>query len=81
MTPYELYLVAQVYKEKREEEHKEKITLAYINAAWTAQWFGKNKPRPLAKILEGMNPKKAMTDEEMLKQVKALNTMLGGEVK
>lgn len=83
MTPYQLYLVADVYKEKREEESKEKITLAYINAMWTIQWLNKksNHPKPLKEILEGIKPKKPMSDAQMLAVVKNLNAIFGGEVK
>lgn len=80
MTPYQLTLHAKVYGEKREEENKEKITLAYINAMWTYQWFGKKKPESLEKIINN-KPKEAMTDEAMLERVKVLNAIFGGEVK
>lgn len=65
------------YAQRREEEAEEKITLAYINAAWTVQFLGKNKPK-LDKILK--KKKKEMTDNEMLNQVKLLNNLMGGEV-
>lgn len=65
------------YSQKREEEAKEKITLAYINAAWTVQFLGKNKPK-LDKVLN--KKKKEMADKEMLNQVKLLNNLMGGEV-
>lgn len=65
------------YAQRREEEAEEKITLAYINAAWTVQFLGKNKPK-LDKILR--KKKKDMTDNEMLNQVKLLNNLMGGEV-
>lgn len=83
MTPYQLSLYADVYKKKKEEESKNEISLAYINALWTAQWFGKknNHPKPLNEILNNKKSKEIMTDEQMLQHVKMLNAMLGGEVK
>jgi hypothetical protein len=74
----------KTYSEKKKEESKEKLTLAYINAMWTVQWLGKksNHPRPLKEILEAMGKeKKQMSDEEMFMKVKALNALFGGEVK
>ena len=83
MTPYQLALYDDVYSKKQEEESKEKLTLAYINAMWTIQWLGKkqNRPKPLKEILEGNKPKVNMTDDQMLERVKILNAMLGGEIK
>lgn len=72
------------YSEKKKEESKEKLTLAYINAMWTVQWLGKksNHPRPLKEILESIDKdKKQMSDEDMFEKVKALNALFGGEVK
>lgn len=74
----------KTYSEKKKEESKEKLTLAYINAMWTVQWLGKksNHPRPLKEILESIDKdKKQMSDEEMFEKVKALNALFGGEVK
>ena len=74
----------KTYSEKKKEESKEKLTLAYINAMWTVQWLGKksNHPRPLKEILKSIDKdKKQMTDEQMLAKVKILNALFGGEVK
>jgi len=74
----------KTYSEKKKEESKEKLTLAYINAMWTVQWLGKksNHPRPLKEILESIDKdKKQMSDEEMFEKVKALNALFGGEVR
>ncbi|MBS4958509.1 MAG: hypothetical protein KHZ99_15910 [Clostridium sp.] len=65
------------YAQRREEEAEEKIKLEYINAAWTVQFLGKNKPK-LDKVIK--KKKKEMSNEEMLNQVKLLNNMMGGEV-
>lgn len=77
LTPYEFSLVVNSYAKRREEEAEEKLTLAYINAMWTIQFLGKNKPR-LDDIKK--NYKKEMTDQEMLNQIKLLNNILGGEI-
>lgn len=84
LTPFEFSLVTKAYIQKKEEEGKERLTLAYINAMWTAQWFAKkgHQPKSLKEILEGIDrPKKQMTDDEMFMKVKALNALFGGEVK
>lgn len=84
MTPYELNLTANTYYEKQKQEYKDKVELAYVNAMWTIQWLGKRsqQPKPLNKILDDLyKEKKVMTDEEMLTQVKMLNSMFGGEIK
>lgn len=81
ITPYELQLKAEKYYEKKKNRYKDEITLFYLNAYWTIQWLGKNKPRPLEKILKGLDKeKKVMTDEQMLNQVKMLNKIFGGDV-
>jgi len=81
MTPFELDLLIENYCERMKYEQEEKITLAYMTALWTVQWQSKNKPKPLNEILGIEEEKKEMTDEEMLKQVKILNKLFGGEVK
>lgn len=82
MTPYELNIYAKSYSKRKLEEAKEKITLAYLNSRWTIQWLGKKKPKQLKEILDSIGKeKKVMTDEQMLKQVKLLNMLFGGEVK
>lgn len=77
MTPYELYLMIDSYMKRKEEIAEEKITLAYINAMWTIQFLGKNKPK-LEKYIR--KNKREMTDKELLNQVKHLNNILGGEI-
>lgn len=78
LTPYEFSLVVNSYAKRREEDTEEKLTLAYINALWTIQFLGKNKPK-LDDILKKKS-KKEMTDEEMLNQIKLLNNVLGGVI-
>ena len=80
MTPYEMNLVIEAYNERKEERHKESVTLAYVNALWTIQWLGDKKghPKPLNEILGIKKEKKVMTGEQMLEQVKQLNALFGG---
>lgn len=81
MTPIEINMVAEDYFKKERKMHEEKVTLAYLNAAWTIQWLGKksNHPKPLEEILKIKKEKKIMTDDEMFKQAQLLNSLFGGE--
>lgn len=82
LTPYELFLHIEAHKQKTEQETEEKITLAYINALWTAQFaVGKKKPPKLEEIIKKKAKPKKMTPKEMLLEVKRLNAMFGGRVK
>ena len=82
LTPYELFLLIEAHKQKTEQEAEEKITLAYINAFWTAQFaVGKKKPPRLEEIIKKKAKPKKMSPEEMLAQVKALNAMFGGKIR
>lgn len=78
LTPYEFSLIVNSYVKRREEEAEEKLILAYINAAWTIQFLGKNKPK-IDNLLKKKN-KKEMSDDDMLNNVKLLNNILGGEI-
>lgn len=82
LTPFEFNLMVKSHSIKTKAENNEKITLAYVNALWMAQWMaGKSKPPTLAKILDQDRPKEVMTDQQMLERVKQLNAVFGGEVK
>ncbi|GMG96857.1 hypothetical protein EN5CB1_16830 [Tepidimicrobium xylanilyticum] len=89
LTPYEFNLKVKNYYNKKKEQFKENIILAYLNAKWTIQWLGEKKdhPKPLEEILKEIDKnnsgkeKKIMTPEQMLVQVKVLNALFGGEVK
>lgn len=82
LTPFEFNLMVKSYSIKTKAENHEKITLAYVNAYWNAQWMaGKSKPPTLEKLLGSSKQKKPMTDERMLERVKQLNALFGGEVK
>lgn len=80
MTPHQLNLVINEYSRQQQESYEEKISLAYIQAFWTYQWFTKQHPEPLEKILgkDNDNSTKEMTDEEMLQRIKELHMTLGG---
>ena len=67
------------YSKNKEESEKERITIAYIQAMWTIQWLGKQKPKSLQSIL-GEKKSKPMTDEELLNKAKTINLALGGEI-
>jgi hypothetical protein len=72
-------LSAEIYAEKKKQDEQNLIIQAYLISRWV--WA---KEVPIEKILEDMGNKqenKAMTDEEMLNQVKVLNALFGGEVK
>ncbi|WP_325225315.1 hypothetical protein [Schnuerera sp.] len=84
MTPYELNLTAEGYWErqkiKQKSDQKQLTYQAYLISRWV--W---NKDIKIEEILESIDEnqqeKKVMTDEQMLNQVKMLNSLFGGEVK
>ncbi|NNV07773.1 hypothetical protein ETC03_15765 [Geobacillus sp. MMMUD3] len=82
MTPYEFSLVAKSYSEKLRREYEENISLAYMNALWTAQFlFGKRKPPSLEEILKkDKKEQRKMTPEQIFEEVKRINAALGGTV-
>ncbi len=75
ITPFELSIAAKSYSKRQELKQKEGIFQAYLISRWVWQ-----KKIDIKKILRDKKPKKVMTDEEMLAQVKALNAAFGGEV-
>lgn len=79
MTPHELNLHVQAYKERLQREDKERLTLAYLTA-----YFGRVKKMPDLKKLLGYeqtaSKKKEQTPEQMLRTVQALNAAMGGKV-
>ena len=84
LTTYEFGLILKQHDRKAKEDQEEKITLAYMTALWTAQWQSKSrahKHKPLEEILgiEKTPHKRVMTDEEMLKEVKKIHKVLGGD--
>lgn len=91
MTPYEFSIVARGYSLRKEHEAKEYeaklqnerallIEQALLLSRWV--WQKKISKESIENLLKVDNqPKKEMTDEQMLAQVKALNALFGGEVK
>lgn len=74
MTPHELGLYVQIYNDKKKNDYDEKLTLTYMGAYWARI---KRMPS-LKQVLKDNETKEEMSPEGMLKQVKALNTALGG---
>jgi hypothetical protein len=79
MTPYELNLFINDFAERQQQEREDKLTITYLGAYW--QRVEKLSINHLKKLLNKEPIKKEMTDEEMLKVVKRLNAVFGGEVK
>jgi hypothetical protein len=78
MTPYELSLYAECYHHKIVNEREERITLV-----WLGEYYHRIKKLPpltdeIRKLMG--KPKRAMTDEEMLKMAEVLNAQFGGNV-
>lgn len=61
--------------DEKKLEQKTSIYQAYLISRWVWQ-----KKVDIEKILNTEKRKKAMTDEQMLEKVKALNAIFGGEV-
>jgi len=76
MTPFELNMQAKGYGKRKEIERKENIYQAYLISRWV--WV---KKIDIEKILDTKKENKTMTDEQMLQQVKILNSIFGGEVR
>lgn len=75
ITPHELNLCIQAYNERMTLEGKERLTMAYLTAAW-----GRVKKMPdLKKIIGDDKPKRQQTPEQMLKVVQQLNAAFGGK--
>ena len=76
ITPYEFNLVINAYAENKKEHEDEMITQAYLTA-----YLQRVKKMPQLKtLIKSTQPKKVMTDDEMMKQVMKFNAMLGGEI-
>lgn len=86
ITPKELYISLKGYRKRKEYEAEEyslkfknEKILAATHAFWISRWVWA-KRLDLNKILKDLEPKKEMSDNEMLKQVQILNNLFGGEV-
>lgn len=86
ITPKELHIALNGYRKRKvyeAEEYNIKLKneqmMLTIQAYQISRWvWAKNLD--LKNILKDIEPKKAMSDDEMLKQVKLLNNLFGGEV-
>lgn len=76
MTPYELNLYIRDFNEKQKLQNEEKITLTWLGAYWA---FRAKKMPSLKQLLGREQPKKKMTNDEMLNEVKKLNAAFGGD--
>ena len=87
ITPYELTLFVEAYKEKQKTEFEEKITLSYLTAMWAAQWFSEEQPERLDKIIEKIRAASVEEGEDneeeaqrrLIEQLRFLNSALGGK--
>lgn len=76
MTPYELNLAAEIFMEQSQEQIEKEITMV-----WLGEYYHRIKKLPtLKEILKDIKPKKEMTADEMLEEVKRLNALFGGSV-
>ena len=87
ITPYELNIVLKGYRKRKELEVEEYMIkfkneqrLLTVQAYQISRWEW-TKKLDLNKILKDLEPKKVMTNEDMLKQVQILNKLFGGEVR
>lgn len=80
--PYELNIVAQSYKKRKQMDLEIQQKLSTLQAYQIARWvWGKKlEQHTVNKMLQGTTKRK-MNDTEMLEKVKALNALFGGEVK
>lgn len=84
MTPYEFSIVVRGFSLRKEQDLQSERALLVEHALLLSRWVWqkKIKKQDIEKLLKVDNqPKKEMTDEQMLAQVKALNVLFGGEVK
>ena len=76
ITPGELMIAAKSFSRRQENKSKEDIFQAYLISRWV--W---SKHINIDQILNAQPKNAVMSDDEMLKKVKALNALFGGEVK
>ncbi len=73
ITPLELNTYARGYGKGKEQEQRQNIYQAYLISRFVWQ-----KKINIEKILQIKKEKKIVTDEQMFKQVQALNAVFGG---
>ena len=80
MEPYELNIYADAYKKRREIDNEYTYNLCILQAFLTSRWVWKKRV-DIEKHLTIEKQENNMTDSEMLAKVKALNALMGGNVK
>lgn len=74
MTPHELNLHIEAYRERMEHESENDLVSAYLTA-----YYHRVKRMPdLKKLLKDNKPKKSQTSEQMLAEIKKMNAELNG---
>ena len=74
LTPFEFSLKLNSFNKQKKEEQEEKLTLTYLGALWQRV----KKMPDLKDIIK--QEQKEMTSEQILAQIKSINTALGGTV-
>lgn len=74
MTPHELNLHIEAYRERTDRENENDLVTAYL----TAYWQRVKRMPDLKKLLKDNKPKKVQTPEEMLAVVKKEHAKMGG---
>lgn len=74
MTPFELSIYVDAYREKMNREQENLITQAYL----TAYWQRVKKMPNLREVLKSKPKKKQMTDQQLFNMARALNAAFGG---
>lgn len=69
----------QDYNEYKAGEIEEKLRFTYLQSVWISRFVWSKKIPSYEKLMKP-ETKKAMTAEEMLNEVKKLNTLFGGKV-
>lgn len=80
ITPFELSIAAKGYNKRLETEIEIQTKIAAYQAYLTSRWVWQKRV-DINKFLQTESKKKIMTDDEMLRKVKALNAIFGGEIK
>lgn len=75
-TIYEFSVIQEGYAERKQQDYELSITQAYL----TAKLIWSKKLPDLRKLLGKKEPKKSMTDDQMMQMAMALNKLYGGEV-
>lgn len=75
-TIYEFSVIQEGYVERKQQDYELSITQAYL----TAKLIWAKKLPDLKKLLGKKEPKKSMTDDQMMQMAMALNKLYGGEV-